>query len=190
MSIQRDFMGVINVKKLVQFNITLNQYFILQCLCFNKEDELLEYTTAIEKFEYKELVSLEKKGFFINNNTNKEFVFNDIILTSLTHELFDLNNAKKWFMELWETFPRATPKGRVLKQISKLKASKKYYLRIKTESEHINVISALRKEILHRTVTGNLEYMQNLETWLNNEGWVPFLGETTTKPKNYGNEIE
>ena len=177
---------------LLSKKLTLEQYVIITFLAIKQHDLLLEYAKNIKKFNGSEVNELISRGYLVAKKTPFKG-FEDLDVTNEGYYAVGLTAQKQWFTELWDSFPRTTPGGRVLKQISKTKAEKKYLSRVKSKQYHEAVLIALKNELEHRQSVNKIEFMQNLETWLNNESWNAYLeadGETKETSKKYGTDIE
>ncbi len=177
----------IDLEDLFRTGLSLNQYYTLYCTCYKQYDLLEKYSNINGPIRLQDLHSLQNKGLITFNEPVVSY--DDIRPTDQAYKILGFTKEDQWFEELWNVFPRRTPKGRVLKQIGHQKAKKKYFSRIKSESDHRKILAALDRELKHRAATGNIDYMQSLETWLNNESWNAFPEEDTPK-LSFGNEIE
>lgn len=172
-----------DIPSLIRNKINLNQYFILYCILYNDKECLEDYVRTFGKFDNSLLLSLIESNYLFSIGDDKNPLYEELVPTESAYELLGLSKSDSWFEELWSIYPRVTPNGRMLKQISKDKAKKKYLKHVSKEQNHRNIISLLRKELLHRMIHNSTNYMQNLETWLNNESWNSFIeSENPVKP--------
>jgi len=183
----------IDVTQLIKNKLSFQQYFVLYSLCHKEFDLLYEYL-ANGHNDYDQAIMLEVNGYIESLILTDQNVidYQNIIPTNKAFEFLGFSKKDLWFDDIWRLFPRETPSGRILKQISKDKAKKKYTTLIKSAEEHTSVKKALERELMHRHIHNNMNYMQSLQTWLNNESWNAFkediIGEDVHKP--YGSSIE
>lgn len=81
------------------------------------------------------------------------------------------------FDEFWEAFPATTPDGRALRAGSKewggkptrdyLVCKKKYLAKVSDKESHDKIVSIIRA----RVNSGDYKYINNLETYINQEVW-------------------
>ena len=138
-----------------------NQAFFLISL-YNKDDK---YINNITKDERKNLY-------------DRDLIFNTEV-PSLRREglaIFEDENMKELFNELWDVFPTKTPNGRVLKSVAK--NTKQYevawgkYKRIcKKKEDHKAIMHGLKAELADKARRGSLEYFQGIERYLNARNW-------------------
>ncbi len=183
---------IVDVSKLLKYNLSFQQFFILYSLCHKEFDILYEYLGK-GNHDYDQAIMLEVNGYIesLVLNAEGEIVYKDIVLTDKAYEFLGFSRKDSWFKELWDMYPRFTSNGRILKQISKAKAKKKYTSRVNSVDEHRVILKALEKELMHRQIHNNMQYMQNFETWLNNESWNAFKEDNTVVvQKPYGSDVE
>lgn len=173
----------IELSVLLKNRLTLNQYFILYCIVKKELKTLYDYMTVcgIDSNDFNKLI---ERGLIFNIDHRDEIVLESLIPTQQVYFILGYSKDTEWFEEFWLNYPRQTPTGRMLKQISKVKAKKKYLKYVSTEEQHKHILSLLRKEIFHRASTGRINYMQNLETWLNNESWKAYEEDINTEVVN------
>lgn len=92
-------------------------------------------------------------------------------------DLFEKSCKSINFDEFWMVFPTQTPSGRSLRSVNKefagkpttnyLTAKKKYLARVK----HINIHNKIIEIIKARVASGDIEYMNNIETYINRQFW-------------------
>lgn len=92
------------------------------------------------------------------------------------------------FDEFWEAFPSCTPSGRPLRASSKEWAGKltrdyttckkKYLSKIKTLDSHNKIIQIVKA----RVTSKDYEFMNNMETYINQEKWQQDVKYLTYKP--------
>jgi len=151
-------------------NITADLYILLFCRYHSNcilppiiktatlgDDHALEY--------------LESEGF-VKIIGDKQFS-----LRQKAINLFESNNSNKEWLEFLGKFPAKVPNGRGGTRALKIsnpdskgnvRIKKKYLDLIKSSPElHSNIIRILEAEIKMRKNSNDLQYMHNMETWLN-----------------------
>lgn len=181
----------VDIDLLRKYKITFNQYFLCYLITQGYYDELQAYLTDSGKFEAKDIETLESRGFLINLNKSDEYYIDKLQITESFMELCEIGKFNTFFQEFWEMFPIKTPKGRRLKQASKHKIEKKYNSLVKKDASlHKHILKCLNYELEERQRTGNLEYLHNIETWLNKEGWKAYEDDDSESPINlYGGDV-
>jgi hypothetical protein len=136
---------------------------------------------------------LESEGF-VKITGDKEFA-----LRQKAIELFESTNTNKDWLEFLGKFPMKVPNGRggtralkVADPDSKgnVRIRKKYLDLIKSSPElHGNIIKILEAEVKMRKSSNYLQYMHNMETWLNQADYdkYAYLLEDVSND-NYMNE--
>jgi hypothetical protein len=91
-------------------------------------------------------------------------------------ELFESKDDK--FEEFYNTFPQRVPSGRPLRATTvNSKAGKvthKKWLKEVNKSDRNKVIQLLKKQVEFMQFKGNLEYLNNIDTWLNQHVWEKY----------------
>jgi len=101
----------------------------------------------------------------------------EYILRSKSLEILEKPNNSINFDEFWDSFPTQTNKGRVLRTTSKewggkptrdyLVCKKKYLSKVKTPEAHKKIVEIIKA----RVISNDTEYMNNLETYINQAIW-------------------
>ena len=102
---------------------------------------------------------------------------NKYILRDKGRQLFEAKESEVNFDEFFEAFPATTSDGRVLRSANKVfrgaltrdyvVCKKKYLSKVKSKEVHDEIVSIIKA----RVASGDTKYMQNLETYLNQESW-------------------
>jgi len=114
------------------------------------------------------IITINKMIKLLNMNNNKDPTADE------PDELLEFNKSIASFIEI---YPTRTTGGRILSPASAdtilgSKLIKKIKFIIKSNKvEPKFLISALKNEIDYRKNTNKMEYMKNIETWLNNGDW-------------------
>lgn len=98
-------------------------------------------------------------------------------LRGKARELFEQFEPKINFDEFWDAFPSSTPKGRPLRAGSKewggnptrdyTVCKKKYLAKVKNIPTHNKIVAVVKA----RVATGDYEFMNNMETYINQQKW-------------------
>jgi len=169
----------INLKNWNKSGLTIQTYLILQCI--KDEDksnlDLLSefYDSSIEYLSTNEYIKITDEEIFLRDKGVKVFGENP-----------NIN-----FDEFFEIFPKKTPTNRTLRS-EKMFGNKttkdyelckrKYLSVVKNESLHKQIITILQA----RLKVGNLEYLNNLETYINKRQWEKDSIHLTSKIKPQG----
>jgi hypothetical protein len=157
--------------------------FVLLAILHDANEILINKLKAQPHDFYKtQLEMLEKQGYI-------KVVEGNIILREKAVSMFGIVNATINFDEFWEAFPITTPSGRILRATSKDWAGKltrdytvcksKYLKKIKSLEFHNRIVSVIKA----RVKSGDYEYINNMETYINQEKWqqdIKYLQVTNT----------
>lgn len=168
-----------NVKNILDYNLTINEYLYLRNIYVKEQDKIIDLYKLIDHINED---SLQDRGFI-------KITDEDIVLRQKTIDLFEPTDLFNKFLTI---FPIKTPSGRYLSPagtegiaVSNLKA--KWNKRFKNkENLQQKAIEVLEAEIAWRKKSGNLEYIHNAETWLNQADYEKYeylLTESNNKPK-------
>jgi len=150
--------------------------------------------------EYLTLLKIEEKdNFDIPFNSSREIInelvrknliqFNDdnsvVYLTNKALKIVGKEEVN--FDELFDLYPYKTPTGRILRtknkeQLGKLTRdykllSEKYLRKIKNVELHNTIIRATELMLKDYKRRGSLEYLKKLETYINQNGWEPYVDQ-------------
>jgi len=159
---------------LKKYNISPNQFYFLSAIFSNTNPY------RIHRDEIKELIN---KGFLISDDSG-------MYLTDISHDIFGTDRELyKLFNEIWESYPKKTPNGRLLRPLSHdsqigKKAFQKLKNNLKDVREFNKIIKALKSEINIRIRTNSLNYMKHINTWINQKAWEEYLGEDESEEES------
>lgn len=149
-----------NIQKILESNITISEYFYLRNLYVKEDDKIPELFKLIDTINED---SLQDRGFI-------KITEDEIILRQKGIDLFE---SKSLFYTFLSTFPIKTPSGRYLSPAgiegviaTKLKKKWDSTFKNKTNLEE-KAIKVLEAEVEWRKKSGNMEFIHNAETWLN-----------------------
>lgn len=156
---------ILDSKILIDNDITVSEYLYLKCLYENNLSS--DLFTFIDKIEED---SLQERGLI-------KITENEIVLRSKALEIFE---GKDLFYTFLSTFPIKTPSGRYLSPlgntgISVKKIQKKWNTLFKNKP-HLQekALKVLEAELRWRKKTNQLEFIHNIETWLNQSDFEKF----------------
>lgn len=173
----------INLNILFNNSLRLEQYYILYCICFNKERELIEYTSKCGKILTEFFISLETKGF-LNIKDKNDINFDSIKLTEAGEQLFITKNSniKQDFLRLFEelktTYPSSVMNdlGKPRRLLGDLDRCKKLYMNTLliegtlNEDLHKNILKAVKLYAIE-----NGKYTQAMSAFLQQKTWEQYL---------------
>ena len=110
------------------------------------------------------------------------------ILRDKGRQLFEKKNSDINFDEFWDVFPSSTPSGRPLRASSKewagkptrdyVTCKKKYLSKIKTLESHNKIVQIVKARVSSK----DYEFMNNMETYINQEKWQQDVKYLTYQP--------
>jgi len=114
------------------------------------------------------LKTLEREGYIKIIGESLDFVLRQDAI-----DMFEGREVlEKQFDEFFEAFPIKTPDGRMLRAATKnsenyKRARNKYIAKVKKAKDHEFVMKVLRA----RVESGDIKYMNNIETYINQKRW-------------------
>jgi len=187
----------VNTEYLIQSQLTANQYIMLSLLYEGKRNCFEYYLLTYDV--QSELEDLSDKGYILNY-AEDTLVSNLIISREKTAKLFTYDESLFW--ELFGTYPIKVSNGnggtRALRPTSHKSAltkkmKKKYEKKVKTKATHNHIMRCLQAEMWMRRKSDSLQYMQQLDVYLNQESWYnyEYLLEMSNEQKtnNYGQDL-
>lgn len=187
----------INIEYLISSQLTVNQYVMLNLLYEGKRNSFEYYLLTYDVHE--ELKDLSDKGYILNY-AEDTLVSNLIISREKTSKLFGYDDS--FFWELFGTYPIKVSNGKggtralrptSLKAALTKKMKKKYEKKVKTKAVHDHIMRCLRAEMWMRRKSQQLQFMQQLDVYLNQESWFnyEYLLEMSNEQKtnDYGQDL-
>lgn len=173
----------INLNTLFINSLKLEQYYILYCVNYNKERELVEYTSKCGQIPTESFTLLETKGF-LNIRDKSNITFDSIKLTEAGEQLFLTrgSNTKQDFLRLFDelktTYPSSVMNdhGKPRRLLGDLERCKKLYMNTLitegtlNEDLHKNILKVVK---LYAVESG--KYIQLLSTFLQQKTWEQYL---------------
>ena len=187
----------VNTDYLIQSKLTANQYVMLNLLFEGKLNSFEYYLLTYDATE--DLKDLQSKGYLLNYS--EDIQVNDLIISrDKVLKLFGYEESLFW--EIFGTYPIKVSNGsggtRALRPTSHKSAltkkmQKKYEKKVKTKAKHEHIMRCLKAEMWMRKKSNSLQYMQQLDVYLNQESWYnyEYLLEMSNEQKtnNYGQEL-
>jgi hypothetical protein len=187
----------INTEYLISSQLTANQYVMLSLLYEGKRNCFEYYLLTYDV--QSELEELSTKGYILNY-AEDTLVSNLIISREKTAKLFGYDESLFW--EIFGTYPIKVSNGnggtRALrptthKSALTKKMKKKYEKKVKTKAVHDHIMRCLQAEMWMRRKSNTLQFMQQLDVYLNQESWYnyEYLLEMSNEQKsnNYGQDL-
>lgn len=164
----------INTKSLLEGNLTPNQFTILKVL-FEKKLGIAKQLLLAN--DYKKDIQILKEQQYLLQFDSKGFLVND----KKCKELFELPDTSFW--ELFSMYPMKVPARnggyRTLRASSESAKDtqvciKRYNNAIKSRELHDFVIECLEVELASRRKSNSMQFMQELNVWLNQRTWEKY----------------
>ncbi|HBY70217.1 MAG TPA: hypothetical protein DEG69_22150 [Flavobacteriaceae bacterium] len=187
----------INIECLISSQLTGNQYVMLNLLYEGKRNSFEYYLLTYDVHD--ELKELSDKGYILNY-AEDTLVSNLIISREKTSKLFGYDDS--FFWELFGTYPIKVSNGNggtralrptSLKSALTKKMKKKYEKKVKNKAVHDHIMKCLQAEMWMRRKSQQLQFMQQLDVYLNQESWFnyEYLLEMDNEQKttNYGEKF-
>lgn len=158
-------------------NLTISEYLHLKVLFEHNSFQSL--TGIVEPIDFSDL---QQRGFI-------KILNNEIVLRQKGVELFDIKDDL--FLSFLNRFPIKTPSGRYLSPLGsytiKSKNVEKKWNKLfgKNKFKQQRAIDVLEAELEWRKQTNQLEYMQNIETWLNQGNYENYAYLLEEKKEDY-----
>lgn len=166
----------IDLIQLLKNKLTINEYLTLVKIDKNNNRVDFPFTSTIEIV--KKLLDM---GYAQADEAGC------ISLTPIGYKIVYPEDEQVDFDELFNLYPYKTPNGRLLRTRNKEISGKltkeykflkdKYLLRVSDKETHQKVIEATKVMLNDRKNTNSLDYLQQLEVYLNRQGWERYMQE-------------
>ena len=156
----------IDLKKISELSLTLDEGVFLNVLTHYKKEEFLPLMSQfIDMLEIEN--SLQEKGFI--KKTHDDY----ILLSKTINNFIQPENFN--FDDIFNLYPTSCPNGRILRTLSvdtrNYKVCKKKYLsKVKNADKHNKIVATLTA-YFENAPKDQMNYLNNLETFINQEGW-------------------
>jgi len=173
----------VNIEKLIELKLSLEGYFILNCL-YNEEGNLLERycKNSIYKIPTRVFEQLKGEGYIEVKEGTKDFTLDNMTLTDkFKLEVLGMKDLQATtfdiaFQQLREHYPTKTPNGRRLHQ--DLDRCKRLYKgiicpvnKLVDEELHSLILQCVNFIVNQKKKTKSEEYYQLLPTFLQQRNW-------------------
>lgn len=179
----------INLIQLLKLNLSVNEYLTLVKLKLLNEDIKLQFSTTEAH-----ITSLVEKGFLEIVGENIQFSDKGLKVFKQAGVAISEEDFKKFY----ELYPMRTPGGRRLRASSNGVSGRmpkdyevcyrKYSNQVKSLEQHDEVMKATQMMIYDYKRRGASEFMQNLETYLNQRSWEKYIDSDILDV--YGENVE
>lgn len=173
----------INIKKLIESGLTIESYFILECIYRDDNESLESYVEKCGKIDKSCFIDLIQKAYLIpitGDVTFSKLKLTPKALNTIGHTKF--LDHDRFFNELREVYPRKVGRRSLHQDLSGVK--KKYKSIIDSEEMHVNILNCVRLYIKELKDTGRLEYIQLLPTFINQRNYEQYLEESSNITDN------
>lgn len=206
----------VNLDKLIEYKLAFEELFVLYCLFISNKKLITSYVNSSKKIDTGIFKSLEQKNLIIIDktlDTQGKIYFEllsltekgkDIVLSVVKHEgnpsiagqtsiistvksPISVNN----FEEFRACYPSKVMRGNVvLRRLhGNLKKCKATYEKLLLETTHDMLCKCAKVYHNEKKKSNSEEYMQNLETWLNQKNYLLYIDEAK-KLDNMNNQEE
>lgn len=180
----------INLVKLSKNKLNINEYLTIHKIAKNITGEEFPFSS-----EQKHLDSLEENEWIHQDD-------NSVNLTKKAELLIGFNESKVTsdnFDELFDLYPHRTPSGRILRSRNKtvsgvltknyLVSKKKYLTKVSNLKLHNLILEATKKMSSQARMRGGMEYIQQLEVYINQNSWEKYMEDDNETFKSDSNTI-
>lgn len=166
----------INIEKLLKIGLSLESYFVLDCIYRNRQLLLEEYVTTFGQIDKPVFINLIEMGYI--KPIVSEITFDVLKVTQKFLNDFGYSKLdhKRYFKELKDTYPTKAINGRRLHQ-DLANCEKKYKNIVDSEQTHKNILKCVQLYIEDLKRTGSSQYIQLLSTWINQKNYEQYLEE-------------
>ncbi len=180
---------ILNLQALLKSDMPVQQFLLFQAI-LEKKEELIPRILADMKEQvpdrsFRELFEQwQTDGWLkiIDNIEDHEKKWGDCLAMREKFITLVTPIHVNWFDDIWDSFPYQVPSRggvRPLRAATKdsqnyREGKRKYLSRIKTEIKHRDVLARLRGELHERQMTGTMNFMHNLLSWINQNDWEKY----------------
>ena len=179
---------IVALKAMINTNYSIALYLLYHKAYKEFEEwRWLIYQTK-DYYELQYFKKLESEGWIKITGTNLPF---DLEFRKNFITLVTPINSKINFDEFWDASPASTRSGRVLRAVNKINSQgkpthdyevckKKYLSKVKSVKLHENIVAIIKARVAYN----DYEFMNNLETYINQRKWerdVVYLNRKTAQ---------
>lgn len=178
----------INIKKLIEAKLTIESYFILECVYREDQTTLELYVKnsgKMDKFCFNNLI---ENSYLMN--IDGDITFDKLKLTPKALNILGYNSFldhKRYFKELRAVYPKKSGKRSLHQDLNG--CERKYKSIIDSEEMHTIILKCVELYLKELKDTGRMEYIQLLGTWINQRNYEQYLEDITnnteTKEETY-----
>lgn len=166
---------VINVSILLKTGLSLEQYFILECIHRQSRDNLQSYVSKfgiLDKSVFNNLVQL---GYL--NKYDGDVYFEKLKLTNLFYKDFGYEKLdhERYFKELREVYPKKYIKRSLHQDLPRCR--KEYKNIVDSEETHKTILKCVKLYLLELESDGRMQWIQLLSTWLHQRNFEQYYEE-------------
>lgn len=188
----------INIPQIIEFGVTLEEYFLLYCVNYSQKDILIQYT-KIRKFSDKDFNSLEERKL-LNFTRDPEglIYFSSLTLSEKSLSLFpkvDLT-FEQAFAELRSVYPKKFAERALHTDLERCRNLHKKAISKKDGSLDVNqhkmILKCTEVYVNGLRKAGKMQYLQGLPAYLNQQNWKAYeeeVGKAITKSMGHGEDI-
>ena len=170
------FLINLDLEKLIEVNLSIEQFIFLTLLDEKKSDIYLAYTSKFQHIitSKNQLEDLIKRGLLLMNIPDV-YLFSNFKVTEKFHQLFFTDKAKI-IQDLKDVYPKQTPSGiRKGLHADQAKWIPKYLSIVKNNLQlHELILNCIRYELEINQSNGQLEYLPMLSTYINKRRWETY----------------
>jgi len=191
----------IDLQKLLENKLKIEDYFVLFCLVYDNEEMLMKYITTCGRIETVIFQRLRDSGFIILKD-ELNILFNEIKVTDQAKNLFNAQNNnvdfEPLFKELLSTYPKSVkrvtggtrPLHNDLQRCKKLYKSTILSIGLVNKELHQKILLCVQKYYRDHLKDNKQEFMQLLATFLSQRTWEQYLEDVSNiqelpKPQDY-----
>ena len=166
---------VINSKLLIKTEISLLQYYILECIFKSKEKILVDYVDTYGSIDISVFNDLIKKGYI--ESVDVPIKFDDLKLTPKFYKQFNYEKLdyNKLFDEFRDIYPKKVGRRRLHQNLSDCR--KKYKDIIDSIETHNTILKCVQLYVQDLESTNRMEYIQLMVTWINQKNYEQYYEE-------------
>mgnify|MGYP006274490927 CR=1 FL=1 len=170
----------IDIDKLIELNLSFEEYFVLYCIHTNNKKLITSYTNNCKKIKTYVFIDLESNGLInIKDRLDNNIYFELLSLTDKGKSLLSNRNPLKSedsFEEFRKFYPSIVRQGLETRRLhGNLKKCKSAYEKLLLETTHEILCKCATLYHREKIRSNSVIYMQNLETWLNQANYKQYL---------------
>jgi hypothetical protein len=171
----------VDISKLLSLGISIEMYFIINCIYYEHRDVLEKYVLKCNKIDISTFNKLVEIGYL--EPINGGFLFGNLKLTDKCIKSFNFKTEldhKAFFNELKSTYPSMFKvNNKVVRRFHQdLPSCRRKYKEIVTSKEkHDLIIKCVKLYIKEQKDSGKMEFTQMLSSFLNQSNYEMYMDE-------------